>query len=329
MKFSVIITTYNRAATIPMCMDSLIKQDFPKSDYEIIIVNNKSEDNTEEVIEKYIHDYPEINIKYYFVPRSGQVYARQIGILAAQNEILSFTDDDGILSSNWLSEIQKVFLLNDKVVGVAGKIIIKWDETPPDWIYEYEGQLGKLDYGNEIKYEVGLYMNAGNLSIKKDVLIEVGGFNPEMVGEWLIGDGENGLANRLKERGYLIGWAPKAVMQHYQIAKKNATLEDIRRRFMNNGICIPYNIYAINKEGKEKLLVNMIRSFKKGLKWSYRKIRSALVGNKKGEYHANFRSAFYYAQVSYTLKILFNKEFRNELTKEDWLVKNNIKKNLA
>ena len=37
-------------------------------------------------------------------------------------------------------------------------------------------QLGKLDYGDEIKYETGMYMNAGNLSIK-DILIEVGGFN--------------------------------------------------------------------------------------------------------------------------------------------------------
>ena len=329
MTFSIIITTYNRADTIPMCMDSLIRQNFPKSDYEIIIVNNKSEDNTEEVIDKYIRDYPDVNIKYYFVPRSGQVYARQIGILAAKNEILSFTDDDGILDPEWLSEIQKVFLLNSRVVGVAGKIIIKWDETPPEWIYEYEAQLGKLDYGDKVKYRVGMYMNAGNLSIKKDTLIEVGGFNPEMVGEWLIGDGENGLSNRLKKKGYLIGWAPGAIMHHYQVAKKNATVEDIKRRFMNNGICIPYNIYAIDKKGNERLVSNMLGAIKKGLKWTYRKTKCALAGNKKGEYYANFRSAFYFAQVSYTLKIFFNKEFRNQLTKGDWLVKKSETKLLA
>lgn len=314
---------------IPICLDSLVNQNFPKTDYEVIVVNNKSTDNSEEVIEKYIEQNPDTNIKYYFVPRSGQVYARQIGILASQNEILSFTDDDGILSKNWLKEIEKVFLMNEKVAGVAGRINVKWDETPPDWIYDYETQLGKLDYGKEIKYEVGMYMNAGNLHIKKDILIEVGGFNPEMVGEWLIGDGETGLWNRLRKKNYLIGWAPDALMEHCQITKKNATVADIKRRFMNNGICIPYNIYAVDREGKEKLIKNMLLSVKQSIRWTYKKARSVIAGNKKGEYYAIFRRAFYFAQVTYTWKILFNREFRNALTKEDWLIKNKSKKELA
>ncbi|MEO8209169.1 MAG: glycosyltransferase [bacterium] len=320
MKFSIIITTFNRANILPMCLDSLINQNYFKSDYEIIIVNNNSTDETGEVSRKYIEKNPDINIKYYFVSKPGQVYARQRGILAAQNEILSFTDDDGILDSNWLNEIAKVFLMNNDVAGVAGKIKIKWDETPPEWIHEYEPQLGKLDYGNEVKYEVGLYMNAGNLSIKKDVLIEVGGFNPEMVGEWLVGDGETGLWNRLRDRNYLIGWAPDALMQHYQIAKKNATVGDIKRRFMNNGICIPYNIYAVKKEGMGNLVKNMFTAIKKSIRWTYKKTICVIAGNKKGEYYAIFRRAFYFAQINYTLKILFNKQFRNELTKEDWIV---------
>ncbi len=189
-----------------MCLDSLVLQNFPAPDFEIIIVNNNSSDNTENVVSNYIKNYPDLNIKYYFVPRPGQVYARQIGILAAKNEVLSFTDDDAILVPDWLKEIEKVFMMNDKVAGVAGKIKIKWDETPPEWIYDYERQLGKLDYGNEIKIEPGLYMNAGNLSIKREILFEVGGFNPEMVGEWLIGDGETGLWKKLYRKKYLIGW---------------------------------------------------------------------------------------------------------------------------
>lgn len=322
MKFSIIISTYNRAETIPICLESLINQDYPKDQYEIIVVNNNSKDHTEEVVEKIIEQNPHVVIKYYFVPKPGQVYARQIGILAAKNEILTFTDDDGILSSNLISEIANVFQMNDKVAGVAGRITIKWDETPPDWIYDYEPQLGKLDYGNEVKYEVGLYMNAGNLSIKKDILIEVGGFNPEMVGDWLVGDGETGLWLRLKKRGYLIGWAPNALMEHYQIAKKNATVEDIKRRFINNGICIPYNIYAVDKKGKMALVKNMLHAFKQGMRWKLKKFKYALRGDKKNNYYAIFRSAFNFAQVSYSWKILTNEKFRKTLTKEDWLIKN-------
>lgn len=321
MKVSVIVTTYNRAKIISMCLDSLIDQSYPKDKYEIIIVNNNSTDNTEDVVEDYVKRFPHVNIKYYFVPRSGQVYARQIGILAAENEILSFTDDDGILCNDWISEIVKVFEMSDDVAGVAGKINIRWDETPPEWILEYENYLGKLDYGNEVRIEKGLYMNAGNLSIKKDILIDVGGFNPEMIGEWLIGDGETGLWYRLKKRGYLIGWAPDALMEHYQIVKKNATVGDIKRRFMNNGICIPYNIYAINKEGNAALLKNLFFAIKKSTTWSYRLFRTKLRGNQKGVNYSLFRRAFYLAQVNYTLKIFFDKDFRKAITMEDWLVK--------
>ena len=228
LKFSVIITTFNRAQVLVKCLETLCNQNYPKDDYEVLVVNNNSVDETEEVVLDFIERHPDTDIKYYFVPRSGQVYARQIGILAAKNEILSFTDDDGLLVPDWLAEIANVFRISDEIVGVAGKIEIKWDKTPPEWVRNYEEQLGKLDYGDKEKYEVGLYMNAGNLHVKRDVLIEVGGFNPEMVGEWLMGDGETGLWLRLKKRNLKIGWAPKALMYHCQIVDKNATIEDIK-----------------------------------------------------------------------------------------------------
>lgn len=321
MKISVIISTFNRANILPMCLDSLVNQTYPKEDFEIIVINNNSIDNTEEVIAEYVKKYPEVNIRYYFTPKAGQVYARQIGILASRFDVLSFTDDDGILSQEWLSEISKVFKMNENVAGVAGKINIRWDETPPDWIYEYEEQLGKLDYGDEIKFETGLYMNAGNLSIKKDILIETG-FNPDLIGPWLVGDGESGLWKRLKDKGYLIGWAPRAVMEHYQVVKKNATIEDIKRRYINNGICIPYNIYAIDKEGDPALIKNMLKAVYQSFRWSIMKLKAGIRGNARNKNYATFRTAFYTAQINYTLKLFFNKEFRDTLTKNDWLTKN-------
>jgi glycosyltransferase involved in cell wall biosynthesis len=320
LKFSVIITTFNRAHTLEKCLETLCDQNYPKEDYEILVVNNNSSDDTEDVVFDFIEQHPETDIKYYFVPRSGQVYARQIGILAAKNEVLSFTDDDGLLVPDWLAEVTKVFNMSDEIVGVAGKIDIQWDKTPPEWVRNYEEQLGKLDYGDKEKYEVGLYMNAGNLHVKKDVLIGVGGFNPEMVGQWLMGDGETGLWLRLKKRNMKIGWAPKALMYHCQIVEKNATLGDIKRRFINNGICIPYNIYAIDKLGKLKLITNMFYAGKQSLRWRLKKLRYMIASNKKETIYATFRTAFYSAQIFYTLKILISKEFRHALTKNDWQI---------
>ena len=320
MKFSVIITTFNRAQTLVKCLETLCNQNYPKEDYEILVINNNSVDDTEEVVLDYISKNKDTDIKYYFVPRSGQVYARQIGILAAKYEVLSFTDDDGLLVPDWLSEVAKVFKMSDEIVGVAGKIEIQWDKTPPEWVRNYEEQLGKLDYGDKVKYEVGLYMNAGNLHVKKDVLIKVGGFNPEMVGKWLMGDGETGLWLRLKKRNMKIGWAPKALMYHCQIVDVNATLGDIKRRFINNGICIPYNIYAIDKLGKSKLITNMLYAGKQSMRWRFKKLRFMIAMNSKDTIYATFRTAFYSAQIFYTLKILMSKEFRYALTKNDWQI---------
>ena len=109
-------------------------------------------------------------------------------------------------------------------------------------------------------------------------------------------------------------------MEHYQIAKKNATVEDIKRRFINNGICIPYNIYAIDKEGNMALIKNMLYSFKHKLKWYLRILKFRFKGDERNKNYSIFREAFYSAQINYTLKLIFDKEFRSALTKGDWLI---------
>jgi len=201
LSISVIVPTYNRADIIVRCLDSLVTQDYHPDDFEIIVVDNNSSDNTREVVQKYIETYPGISIQYILESRQGLVYARHAGAKLAKYEILSFTDDDGILSPIWLKEVARVFSMNSEVAAVAGKILIRWDMPPPEWVILYEGLLGRLDYGEEIIIKKGLYINGGNFNIKKNVLNEVGGFNPDQIGDWLIGDGESGLCRKLHEKG--------------------------------------------------------------------------------------------------------------------------------
>ena len=319
IKISVIVPTYDRANILPMCLDSLVKQEYPKSDFEIIIVDNNSKDNTKKVCENYIKKYPDISLRYVLEKRQGLVYARHQGAKRAKHEILSFTDDDGILSPIWLKEIGNVFGICDKVVAVAGKISIKWDTTPPKWVIPYEPLLGKLDYGDELHIKKGLYINGGNFSIKKNVLYEVGGFNPDQIGEWLIGDGEVGLCRKLHKKDYFIGWAPNALMEHYQIVKKNATLKDIKRRHINNGRSIPYRIFAIEKKGIFTLLGNLVIASMLMVTWLSILIFFSLIGKKESTYKAYFNYAYYSCQFPYTLKIMTDSKFRRTISSNDWL----------
>ena len=321
MKISVIFPTYNRAHILPMCIDSLINQNYPKSKYEVIVVDNNSTDNTKDVVHHYKNKYHETSIKYILEKMPGSGFARNTGAKNAKFEVLSFTDDDGILCKNWLTEISKVFQKNSKVAAVAGKVVIKWDKKPPNWVKPYEWLLGALNYDEKIKYKKGLYINLGNLSIKKDVLFKLGGFNVDQIGDRLIGNGEDELNERLWGANYLIGWAPKAVMEHYQIVDKNATVKDIKRRYSNLGIATPYRLFAVQKKGCFSLLINLIKRtkaiIKNQIKWFYH----FLKGNHEKKLFAIFQISYNYSQIPYTFNIFFNNKFRKYLLNEEWKLK--------
>ncbi len=60
MTFSIIIPAYNASTYILRCLDSVVNQDFPKDEYEIIVIDDCSADETASVIEKYIADNQQI-----------------------------------------------------------------------------------------------------------------------------------------------------------------------------------------------------------------------------------------------------------------------------
>lgn len=120
MKFSIIVPTYNREKLLIKCLDSLIKQRFPKKSYEIIVVNDGSTDNTEHVIKTLKKENS--NIKYFTINHSGQGAARNIGLREAKGRFIAFTDDDCVVEKNWLKKIENRFEKTD-ADAVGGSII--------------------------------------------------------------------------------------------------------------------------------------------------------------------------------------------------------------
>lgn len=318
MNFSIILPTYNRAHLLPMSMDPLVKQNYPKEKYEIVVVDNNSKDNTKEVIQEYISTYHDISIKYVLEKQQGLVFARHAGAYNSKNEILIFTDDDGIFNFDWLKEVSKVFEQRPETAAVASKIIIKWDQTPPQWVIPYEWLLGKLDYGNEIIHKKGLYINGGSFTIKKDLLFKLGGFNPGPVGDWQTGDDEDTLNQRLWDGDYLIGYTPYAVMEHYQLVAKNSKVKDIKRRYINIGISIPFRIFKDPQKSIFHLVINLLRRIKTITKYSFKLLFYTISGKREKKLRTVFEIAHNYSQFPYTYKLLFNKKFKEYLRSESW-----------
>ena len=244
MTASIIIPTYNRSDVIIRSLETWTTQTLCSDDFEVIVVDNNSTDNSATLIKDFIRNRS--NFHYLEELKAGSTNARHAGAKLAQSEVLIFADDDGLFNKECIEEIVNVYQQNTEVAAVAGKIDIAWDTTPPGWIAPYEFMLGRLDYGKEVLMGTDLYLNGGLFSIKKSVFEELGGFNPDLVGDYLVGDGDTGLVIKLHQQKRLIGWTPYASMQHLQFVDKQGTEKDMGRRFYNVGISSSYGLFRNN-----------------------------------------------------------------------------------
>lgn len=107
MKLSIIIPAYNAEKYIKKCIDSaLVSYD----SYEIIVVNDGSTDNTEEIVKGFKSD----KIKYFYNKNSGVSFSRNFGIEKAKGDYIMFLDSDDCLSEGWLSNIKEILCSNLK-----------------------------------------------------------------------------------------------------------------------------------------------------------------------------------------------------------------------
>lgn len=107
--FSVVIACYNCEDYLDETINSLLNQTLPfKDNIEVILVNDGSSDNTEEICQKYLKEYPE-NIKYIHQENQGQAVARNNGIKHATGYYINFLDSDDKFSENTFEEVFNFF----------------------------------------------------------------------------------------------------------------------------------------------------------------------------------------------------------------------------
>ena len=107
-KISVIIPVFNAEKYLPDCLESIIGQTF--NDYELIIVNDGSTDNSQRIIDDFAKEYD--NIKNYSLQNGGVSKARNFGISVASGEYIVFVDADDTVEKDFL-----IKLYDNKKVG--------------------------------------------------------------------------------------------------------------------------------------------------------------------------------------------------------------------
>ena len=101
MTFSIIVPFLNEEKYIEECIVSLLAQDFPKSEYEIIFIDNGSTDNSVSIVKKFSA------VKLLKMERRNVYAARNMGIETAAGHIIAFTDADCVVSGDWLRHIYR------------------------------------------------------------------------------------------------------------------------------------------------------------------------------------------------------------------------------
>jgi len=117
-KISVIVPTYNRVGYLKECIESLINQDYPKEDYEIIVVDDGSTDNTQELLENY-NDL----VRWFKKPNNGTSSARNFGIKKARGEYITTLDSDDIALPNRMKDLVNFLESNKDIAFVHAKEI--------------------------------------------------------------------------------------------------------------------------------------------------------------------------------------------------------------
>ena len=169
---TVVLSTYNRCELLPAAIESVLEQETNGFSYEVLVVDNNSNDSTRQVAESFISQGHQ-NLKYLFEPKQGLSHARNMGVAHAQGAIIVFVDDDVRAQRDWLLNIKKAFDSYNDVQCVGGKILPTWNTDPPTWLNsDHWGPLALQDYGEAPLYaddQKPLCLAGANMSFRREV----------------------------------------------------------------------------------------------------------------------------------------------------------------
>src|SRR4051812_38493356 len=174
IELSVIIATYKRPALLSRCLEALMNQSVDYDRYEIIVVSDGPDKQTQESITTVKQKYPAGPVIHYFAldSKRGPAAARNFGWQKAKGKLILFTDDDCIPLFYWLQLYKNACLKSRKEeVAFAGKVKVPLPANPTD----FEKNTALLEHGDFV---------TANCACTKKALEKIGGLDEDFTMAW-------------------------------------------------------------------------------------------------------------------------------------------------
>ena len=198
-RYSVIVPAYNAAKTILPCLHALQNQTIDSAQYEVILINDSSTDETGRLA-------TESGVKVINMPKNrGQAAGRNVGIEQAQGQIICCTDADCTPQADWLAELTAPLLANDKIAASKGVYTTQQRQITARFVQlEYENKYDRLRQHPYITF-----VDTYSAAYQREVLLDVGGFDERFpVAE------DRELSYRIAAAGHKMVFQDTAVVSH-------------------------------------------------------------------------------------------------------------------
>jgi O-antigen biosynthesis protein len=211
-KVSVVICAYNAESTMAACLDSLRDLRYPA--YEVVVVDDGSTDRTGRIADEY-EDFRVVHQE-----NKGLSAARNVGIAASTGDIIAFTDSDCVVDPDWLHYLAATFLASGETAVGGPNLPPPEDSLVASCVAASPGgPLHVLLNDEEAEHIPGC-----NMAFRREVLEEIGGFDPL----YRAAGDDVDVCWRLQERGYRIAFSPAAMVWHFRRNTVKAYVEQQR-----------------------------------------------------------------------------------------------------
>lgn len=169
---SVVVPAFNAEKTLRGCLNTLVSQELPKEQYEVIVVDNGSTDGTWRIIQSYgspVRGLQETKLR-------GSYAARNAGVRASQGKFIAFTDADCVPDIRWLRFLMENFD-NPGLGCVAGEVL---PFNPVTAVEKFAARASILSQKRALKNRNRPYAQTANVAFRRRVFEQIGLFNSSL-----------------------------------------------------------------------------------------------------------------------------------------------------